>query len=169
MRYIIFLAGVMLTFAVAHADIYQWKDTDGGVHFTDNQDRIPPGYRNKAKKVDVTPAIQSSEKTGNSTPSTGQNDAVTYGGHDEMWWRTSFKALRDQITNYQGNLTDKKAKLVELRRSRNLYMKREDRQDLNDMEGEVKHDEEQLVNLENRLSDLDYEASKYGVPLEWRK
>jgi len=169
MRYIILLAGVMFMVAVAHAEIYQWTDKDGELHFTDNPDKIPPSFRNKAKEVDVTPMIQATEKPAESIAPTGQNGALPFGGHDEMWWRSSFKSLRDEIKNIQDNLPGKKEKLTELRRKRTIYSKPRDRIAFNELDEVIKRDEEHVINIQKKLADLDNDAAKSGVPLGWRQ
>ncbi|MCL1926084.1 MAG: DUF4124 domain-containing protein [Syntrophorhabdaceae bacterium] len=40
----------------ANADIFQWKDDNGTVHFTDAPTNIPPKYRASQKKVLRTPS-----------------------------------------------------------------------------------------------------------------
>lgn len=169
MRYIILLAGVMIMVAVAHAEIYQWTDRGGGVHFTDNPEKIPPAFRNRVKEVDVTPMIQTTENPAESVAPTEQNGALSYGGHDEMWWRTSFKSLRDEIKNVQDNLPGKRDKLTELRRKKAIYTYARNRIAFNELDDEIKRDEDQVVKLQKRLADLDDKATRDGVPLEWRK
>lgn len=36
--------------SAAAGDIYQWTDSSGGLHFTDNLMKVPPQYREKSKR-----------------------------------------------------------------------------------------------------------------------
>jgi hypothetical protein len=169
MRYIILLAGVMLMVTVAHGGIYRWTDRDGGVHFTDNQGKIPADFRNSAREVDVTPSIQVPEQAAESPPPTTPPVVSSFGGHNEVWWRSSFNSLREKIKLLQDGLPGKKERLSELRRKRVLYTRTRDRIAYNQLDGEIKRDEEEVTRLQQRLKDLDDEASNAGVPMEWRR
>jgi len=167
MRYLILLASTLMTFGIAQAEIYQWTDKNGAVHFTDNQDKIPAGYRNRAKEVDLTPSAEEKEPQANSSNSNVDNSS--YGGHDEKWWRNRFQSIRDEIKKIQDNLPAKKERLRELQRVRILFHRMADRFEINDLTTEINKDEEQIKTLQKKLADLDIEASKHAVPLEWRK
>jgi hypothetical protein len=170
MRYFILLASILLTSGIANAEIYQWTDKSGVVHFTDNQDKIPPGYRNRAKEVDLTPAVEEKEPQQAKSPNSSVDSTTSaYGGHDENWWRSRFQSIREDIKKIQENLPAKRDRLMELRRIRMMFGRRSDRIEKQDLLTEIKNDEERIVTLQKELADLDTEASKNRVPLEWRK
>ncbi len=124
MKSFILLIGMLVMCAVAHATTYEWTDNQGGLHFTDNLDKVPARYLNKVRKVDVQPVIQEREQ-----PSQPAQQSIApaaqniFGGHDEMWWRSSFKALRDEMKSIQDGLPGKKEKLAELRRKFSIFNK----------------------------------------------
>jgi chromosome segregation ATPase len=169
MKIIILLASILIASGIANAEIYQWTDKSGGIHFTDDQEKIPPEYRNKTKEIDLTPAVEENEPQTNQPDSNMDNSAPSYGGHDEKWWRSSFRSIREDIKRIQDGLPAKRDRLRELKRVRKLFHKPADRLDINDLENEIKQDEEQIATLEKKLADLDTEASRNAVPLEWRK
>ncbi len=168
MRYLLLLACLTIVAATANAEIYQWTDKKGGINFTDNPNNIPPAYRNKAKEIDVAPSIdvktppQAIQAPVDSSPG-------DYGGHDEKWWRSSFRAIHEEISSIENRLPDKKQRLEELRRKRTLFQKPSDRVAYYNLMDEIKADEQRIAELRKKLDDLDLEASRAGVPLEWRE
>lgn len=171
MRIFILLTGVMVMVAAADAATYEWTDSQGGAHFTDDADNIPAKYRNKARELVVTPAM--------AAPSQPQQDQTvspvvrenlsSHGGHDEMWWRSSFRSLRDEMKNIQENLPVKRDQLLELRRQRTVYQKPGERIAYFNKLREIERDEARVTELQKQLDDLDTNAAKAAVPLEWRQ
>jgi len=156
--------------AVAHADTYEWTDSQGGLHFTDNLDKIPANYLNKVRKVDVKPVIQEKEQPSQlEQKSIAPHAQKLFGGHNEMWWRSSFDSLRKEIKNIQDGLPEKKKGLNELRRNYVIFSKPSTRIAYNDLNADIEKDEARVTELQNRLADLDNSATKAGVPMEWRQ
>jgi hypothetical protein len=154
---------------VALAGVYEWTDSQGGVHFTDNVDKIPPKYRNSAREMELQPLIEiKSEPAAAVTPSM-QNSPSTNGGHDEMWWRSSYRTLRDEMKSIQDNLPKKRDKLTELRRKRAIYSKPSGRTAYYDKMNEIEQDEARITELQKQIAELDVNAAKAGVPLGWRQ
>jgi hypothetical protein len=170
MRIFILLTGVMFMVAAADAATYEWTDSRGGVNFTDDSDKIPSKYRNKAREIKVTPAIDipSQPQSQIVSPAARENESG-FGGHDEMWWRSSFKALRDEMKNIQENLPGKREQLTQLKRQRTIYQKPSGRIAYYDKIREIEGDEARVTELQKQLADLDTNASKAAVPLEWRR
>jgi hypothetical protein len=167
MKSFILLTGILVMCAVAHATTYEWTDNQGGLHFTDNLDKVPAKYLKRVRKVDVQPVIQQpSQPPQQSIAPAAQN---IFGGHDEMWWRSSFKALRDDMKSIQDGLPGKKEKLAELRRKFSIFNKPGFRRASNDLDAEISDDDAQITNLKKQLADLDDAATRAGVPQEWRK
>jgi len=170
MKSVFLLVCVMAMAALANGEIYKWTDSQGGVHFTDNSDKIPAKYRNKAREMDVAPVIQIPSQTRKQDASSGnQNKQDLYGGHDEEWWRSRYKALRDEMKGIQDNLPAKKDELTVLGRRRTLYHKPSDRTSINDLNAEIEKDEARIKDLQKQLQDLDASASRSSVPMDWRK
>jgi len=166
MKSVFLLVCVMAMAAPANGEIYKWTDSQGGVHFTDNSDKIPAKYRNKARAIDVTPE---KEQVPSQTQKQDVSSTDLYGGHDEEWWRSRYKALRDEMKGIQDNLPAKKDELTVLGRRRTLYHKPSDRISSNDLKAEIEKDEARITDLQKQLQDLDASAAKSSVPMDWRK
>jgi hypothetical protein len=177
MRSFLLLIGILFIIAAAHAATYEWVDSQGVIHFTDDPDKIPFKYRNKARQLDLTPAPGEKELPPAQPPRqpavesvpAADNAGSLYGGHNESWWRASFKAWRDEMKTIQENLPGKKERLNVLRRKRIIYQKPGDRTAYYDLSAEIEKDEARIKEVQNQLAALDAEADKSGVPLEWRQ
>ena len=171
MKSVFLLVCVMAMATPANGEIYKWTDSQGGVHFTDNSDKIPAKYLNKAKAIDVTPEKeQVPSQTQKQDVSSGiQNKQDLYGGHDAEWWRSRYKVLRDEMKGIQDNLPAKKDELTVLGRRRTLFHKPSDRISSNDLKADIEKDEARITDLQKQLQDLDVSAAKSNVPMDWRK
>lgn len=180
------------------ADTYQWTDSKGVVHFTDNPDKIPRQYRKKVRKrpsvksetpVSVSPAAPKVEGRKEVPKSTPQ----LYGGHDEKWWRATTGNLREELAKLTEELPAKRDKLQFLRRRWVISMGRtpksgeslqdldsyvnksalstpgKDREAYYSMKDEIERDEARIKQIGQELADLELHATKAGVPREWVK
>ncbi len=163
---------VLLSFSFAYGEMYQWTDDHGVVNFTDNAERIPRKYRERARKVEVGP-VTTIPSESPSTPSQYAPPAPVgqglYGGHDEDWWRGRFLAVRKRIEALQGGLAGKRNNLEQISRKRILYQRPQDRVAYYNLKGEIEQDEKSVADLQNELQVLDQEATTAGVPFDWRK
>lgn len=170
----VLVAGVA---AVAWADTFHWVDDKGTVHFTDDPDRIPAKYH-KAVAERPAPAL-SPPSAGSSKPvSLSQSQVrqpqkesgmVFSGGQNEQEWRSRFSAVRTEIKTLQEGLPQKREALDQLRRKRIIYQRTQDRTAYNDLNEKIERDEARIVELQAELSALEIEASRAGVPIEWRR
>jgi hypothetical protein len=197
------LLSIVLAAAVAHAAIYEWTDSDGVVHFTDNRANIPGKYRNKAKRLkryeehpakggtepqrqgsrtipQPTPQGAPSAAPSSTAPSTTPRQApqptpetvdhsFTPGGHDEQWWRERFGTLREELKSLQEGLATKQAQLIELRRQRTIYQRGSDREAINALQGQISADEARINEVLNKITALELDAARAGVPTDWRQ
>jgi hypothetical protein len=170
MRIFILLTVVMVMVAAADAATYEWTDSQGGAHFTDDADKIPAKYRNKARELVMTPAMVAPSQPQDQTVSPAVRENVSnHGGHDEIWWRSIFQSLRDEMKNIQENLPVKRDQLLKLKRLRAVYQQPGERIAYYDKLKEIERDEARVTELQNQLADLDTKAAKAAVPLEWRQ
>ncbi len=163
----------------AYAATYEWVDDNGVINFTDNPDNIPAKYLKKVKKrpsVDFEgTAPQPSVKTEKKAPVSPKTEPAVrseqklFGGHDEEWWRNRFSGPRKELKGIQDKLPEKREELTALRRKMVIYMYTRDRTAYYDKLAEIQKDEERIKELNNRLDSIDIEASKAGIPFEWRK
>jgi hypothetical protein len=180
MKWVVLLfMGTFIFSLTASAAMYEWTDNKGVVNFTDNPDKIPAKYLKKVKKrssiiVDVT-GSSPVEKTQEKAPPASAQEPVTqnieklYGGHDQSWWRSRFSGIRNELKAVQDGLPGKKENLIGLRRKMTIYNYAHDRKAYYDKMAEIKNDEAREKELNEQLNSLDAEASKAGVPSEWRQ
>jgi len=158
----------------ADAAFYQWVDAAGVTHFTDNPDKIPNTFRKRAKKLKLSedPSGVSAATPQSAAPAAASKSAAPqpqdFGGHPEQWWRGRYAELRGKLKALQSGLADKQTKLVELRRKRVIYTRAQDRVALNSMQAEISVDEVHIAELQDQIAELDLQATKAGVPAEWR-
>ncbi len=171
------MIAIFLVSVPAHAALYEWTDDRGVVNFTDNPANIPAKYLNRVKKrpsIDVKTGetgAAPAQDAGKPAPaeSAGSGTGVLYGGHNEKWWRAEFAKLRDEMKNIQDALPAKRDALEEARRKMTIYSYPRNRQAYYDQLAEIEKDEARIRELNGQLEKLDLEASKAGVPFDWRK
>jgi DNA repair exonuclease SbcCD ATPase subunit len=159
----------------AGAAFYQWVDSAGVTHFTDDPDKIPGKYQKRAKKLKISeePSAVSPDKAQPATPGTGPKAAAPQppgvNGQSEQLWRERFSELRGELKNLQTLLAEKQEKLVQLRRKRAIYMRAQDREAVNSMQAEIAAAEQRSADLQNQIDALDRQATAAGVPAKWRQ
>ena len=167
----VLIAGLLIS-VPALAELYEWKDDSGVINFTDNPANIPAKF---LKRVRKRPSINvETVETGTAPARTpagaGPGGAgILYGGHNEDWWRSAFGALRDERKNIEDALPAKRDALEQARRTLTIYTFPRNRQTYYDQLAEVEKDEARIRELNDQLEKLDIEASKAGVPFDWRK
>ncbi len=174
MRCLIVFLVIIAAVSTVQAATYEWVDSAGVIHFTDDPDRVPAKYRSRAKERE---SVKGEETVNTSPPQTGpvvQRPAIPaqrelYGGHDEAWWRSAFSALRKEQKTLQDGLPDKKEQLAAIHRRRIIYQKARDRVAYNDLSQQIKGDEARIKELQEKLDALDRDATTSGVPKEWRQ
>ena len=93
--------------AVSRADIYQWKDSQGTIHFTDDASTIPAKYRkNSNRLIREAPSVISPEKT---SPPPGMKKAPLPG---------SAKSTAEEETAREATREEELASLVEQQRAK---------------------------------------------------
>ncbi len=198
MRWTIALLMVMFACSFAQAEVYEWVDGQGVVHFTDQLDNVPASYREKVKrresvsgdKVNVAPTPAPPPRT-ESLPR--EQNAELYGGHGKQWWQASYKALRVELKDIQDKLPEKKETLAKLHHQWVVSMGRspkngespsdpanyitqsalstpgKHREAYYDMKAEIEKDEARIKEIDQQLVSLEADADRGGVPSEWRK
>lgn len=175
MRFYVALCLILLAVAAADASIFEWVDSEGVTHFTDNPDKVPEKYRKKVKEREsvtvespppatATPPAQPPPPA----PAAGEDQRLR-GGHDEAWWRTRFSAIRQELDGIQSDLPGKREKLSNLHRKRVLFKRSRDRTAYNELNAEIQRDEARTKELEEMLRVLEGDADRAGVPPEWRR
>lgn len=152
-----------------YADFYQWTDAAGVLHMTDDADKVPAQYRDKAARIETpdaprpTPA-PSPQAAPRRTP---PQKAFEPGGQSERWWRERFGALRAELETLQDTRRQKEQQLVELQRKRTIFQGARDRAAVNAMKGQVAAEEKRIAEVLNKIAALELAAARAGVPAEW--
>lgn len=174
-RCLIAACAVVFVFTTtAQGETYEWLDDKGVVHFTDTPDNIPSKYR---KRIKVRESVKGEEirtttptpETQPSEPRASAKEEQLYGGHDMKWWQTTYESLYGEINKIQDNLPAKRERLAILRHKRIVYQKGSDRVSYNELSAEIERDEARIKELQQKIVELDAEASRAGVPSGWRQ
>jgi hypothetical protein len=181
------LALCLVAAGMVHADsgkmescMYQWTDSSGTVHFTDNPMRIPEKHSGKVKKREYIQgevmSKQDNRKSESVKPIPANKAIQLCCGHDEGWWRERYSSLRTRIRQIKEAAPEKQTRLRELHYSMCASVDqpykgshRENKTAYRKLHQEIRDDEEKIVELEKELEALEVEAPRCSVPLEWRK
>ena len=175
MKFCIVLCLALLAAVAADAGIFEWVDSEGVTHFTDNPENIPAKYQKKVKERDSAPPespyVAPAASPAPPPPSESKvgEEQRLRGGHDEWWWRAGFSEIRRELDGIQGKLAGKREQLSILHRKRVIYQKARDRVAYNELDADIKRDEARVKELEDRLVTLEAEADRADVPQEWRR
>lgn len=179
------LAVVMTCAAGAVAGgVYQWTDSNGAIHFTDDPGKIPKKYHGTVQEV-VRPPDEESEPDGapapeaqptkprpRPTPTPGSDsrqstpsEAVDAHGHSQAWWQQRVKEWQDKKVEAQAKLADAQERLG---RERFLNATTGNMKRIQEISAEVLTYEEQIREAEKMLTEeLPDEARKAQAPPGW--
>ena len=191
---------VLLVFGLTRyvsAETYQWTDSAGGVHFTDDLSKVPLKYQEKVK---VRPSSAPAERPV-SIPSAQQpvpeardprelEDRLR-AGKSEEWWRAAFTDLRKESKKIADELPGKREELKAQHRKYVISMGRnpksgetepdrffnksptstlsKNRAAYYQLKSEIESDETRVKALDEKLKTLNLDADRAGVPMEWRR
>ena len=161
----------LLATPLAWADFYQWTDSGGVLHMTDDPDNIPKAYRGKAARLKEGPETPKpaagTAPVPRAAPEASAPKAPTPGGHDEQWWRGRFRGLRAELKSLQDARAQKEQRLVERRRERVIFQRARDRTAINALQAEIASDDARISETLNKITALELAAAREGVPSEW--
>jgi hypothetical protein len=179
MRGLLIIALVAGAVSTAHGEIFEWVDSSGAPHFTDNLDNVPAKYRSKVKALESVKEQAPARDEKAVAPPPGPSPVYVKpvvkspdelrGGRSEDSWRTAFTDLLQQIKKLEDDLPGKKKSLADLHRKRILYSKTSDRIAYYALEDEIKKDETRLQELQQQLQELNVSADRDDVPPGWRQ
>ena len=161
---------------------YEWTDDKGTVTFSDNPTQIPGKYSKQVKKRETvkgeTPQVRLDQDSSPKRKQSSQRVEI-YGGHDEGWWRGQFSGTRAEIEKIKVNLESKRQNLKDLHYKKVISNSsqtegifgnpRKNRENYRSAYEEIHEDEKKINVLEQKLIELENEAARNGVPLEWRR
>lgn len=153
------------------AGVYQWEDSQGVVHFTDDQEKIPARYRKKAmeRAGDEERQAPAADATKKPAPSAIPDTAAAETSPKRELWQGRFRSLRSEKAMLENRLTVKRQELTDAQWRKRKFGKPGNRSEVTEIDEQISRDETRIKELDQALADLDIEASKAAVPLEWRR
>ena len=168
------LAALALPCAAHADDVYTWTDEDGVPHYTNDPKTIPKG-----KKAKITRGAELGSISATSSAAAGKRGRPALEDEvdekevaDEAFWRSQFTELRRHIAALKAQLPEDRARLEQtppvLHPNGNALI-RAPNPEYDNLKKQIEDEEESLRLAERDLDELDHQASKRGIPLEWRK
>lgn len=154
------------------AAVYEWVDDKGVVSYTDNMDKIPKKYLPKVKEKEVGDSritVRPSSPVDTVAPRAQAPTVNPLSAGAKRRWTARYSSLREEKKALELGLVAKKEMLNTLRRKKVIYQRGRDRSAYNAQQEEIERDQARIQELEQRLAELDTEAARAGVPLEWRQ
>ena len=109
---IVLLSSLVGVFHWVHAEIYQWKDSEGNLHFTDDPGKVPQGMRDRLKEV---PLPQSHSTAEQQPPAHMEESEEAEAGDSQT--AEARRDFEEEVSRWQKRLDDDSAALQELNRS----------------------------------------------------
>lgn len=183
------LAVVLLSASMASAQaIYRWVDEQGEVHYTDDKESIPEAQRPKAKQtkgseIGLAPSPDGPRESSKrrSRPRAEESidpDQAAKAAAEaqvEQAWRARFREAHDRIADLERTLA-KDRKTLENPGSAGLPLSKPDMYgrilpsaEFEQVRERVASGERRLAQAREALADLEREAAREAVPLEWRR
>jgi hypothetical protein len=160
---------ILLPLSICQADTYQWVDKNGVINFADNLQKVPPEYRDSAKKIDggrgktmpraSQPAPSAPSSVPNIAPNLGMNTDMT----NQMW--------RDRLRDARTDLENLKAEREKALKEYETFVAEYRMRTFGDPAAEAKHRArladlgEQITQKEEEINTtIPEEARRAGVP-----
>lgn len=176
----------LLLASQAYADFYQWTDSTGKVHYTDDEKKIPEAYKDQVKAPALKDPIVKSEYAPEASEKAQQmeEESKNYGGKPVFYWVQQINRMEadlieaENTVNLLQNELDslKYLKLGQVRRNpivgkfysrpissdSSLYFVDENEKELLQMK--LKQVQQEVKSIEQELEIFKEDAKKSGVP-----
>ena len=171
-RSAVFIILVLLAANVALADVYEWTDTGGVVHFTDNPESVPPRYRDRIRhresiSAQPLPSVAPQAVVQPTIPAPTAPEL--YGGQTFEWWQEQYRSLTKEIGAVKAEIDAARNELNMARRKKLIYQRGIDRAAVAEKQSILDAKEARLTELEKKLTDLEDEARQAEVPKRWNE
>lgn len=172
------IGGIVLLLLVAAAgtvlgQTYEWTDTGGVVHFTDNPDKVPRKYRGTVRVRDsLGGALEEQSPKQQPTPGTiaePPKGEPLYGGKPFSWWQGRYRELARERQGAVAQLEELKGKDVAVKRKKLILQRASDRLAVKEVQEEIVSQQERLKSIDEKIGSLEAEALRAGVPSRWRE
>ncbi len=153
----------------AEGAIYQWEDTDGTVHFTDDFKKIPEQYRHQVeKKTSSRPKKPPAQvETRQSSALEKKINAEGIAIKERSWWQGLARKWEGKQTESKGRIKELEIELNLLESEKKIPEKTKKKEKLR-IEKAIKsaHLRHEIA-TRMLTSGLPEEAKRSGVPIEW--
>lgn len=161
----VFCAAVLCYGSAAVADLYQWTDSEGVLHITNDMEKVPQEYRLKIKTYKSTAPKESAPPQPSAAPPKEKGSEL-YGDHTLDWWMQTFRKKNEEIQALEASYYNKK-QFIDLfesgRRFGQIYGNKEV-ETYNSYKLEIPEDENRVKALKDDLQELRRQATIVGVP-----
>jgi hypothetical protein len=115
-RIICVLVFLFLISPVYAASIYKWTDEKGGVHYSDDLNKVPPAYRDRVEvekwedteKTEAPPPVSLQ-----APPQKASEVATDIYGQDEVYWRGRVRPWKERLQEASDNYAKVQSKFTE--------------------------------------------------------
>jgi len=162
---------VLFGSTIAGGQLYEWTDDQGSVSFTDDPERIPAKYRNRAKPREGTmkesPDARGTERVKPAVkPEASPAGPKFYDGRVLSWWQSTYESRVKQLEKLKGELARLQEEENIARRKRITYGRLSDRKLREEKKGEVAAKEAQVKSAEQDLAEFRAYAERSGLSLD---
>jgi len=153
--------------------LYQWTDSKGGVHITDDLSDVPEQYRSKARKIEEK---KSEEPSGQQkaperfTPQSGSEGSEAATEASKAMWQERLREWKDRLAKAEQQYKDLDRERTELLGSRGsvAYAPIADRLKAQKIEQQMQDVQREIDNAKNMIENvIPEQARKAGVPPGW--
>ncbi|MFQ5586753.1 MAG: DUF4124 domain-containing protein [Thermodesulfobacteriota bacterium] len=154
-------------------DLYQWTDSDGNVHITDDLLLIPPEYKDKVRVYKSTHIEEDAptEYKEEVSPAPTQGGEELFGGQPLSWWKWRLDRKRQQVSDAEQVVAERKRYIEVFEKGRRLgqFFSEEAAEAYKNYKGDLPEKEERLRKLREEMEDLKRRARTAGVPKDIRE
>ncbi len=175
----IIILSVLMIFLVSPlgaATIYKWVDEKGVTNFSDDPEKIPPAYRDRALREQMEePQRASSPPPAQQPAQQVEERATDVQGRGEAWWRERARPLKERLKeateNYEKANSEFTKKAEAIGRTnfygRSRSQSKWDAMELNRLNEEKKKCEAQVAEANEKLKELGREAEEAKANPDW--
>ncbi|TWJ17055.1 DUF4124 domain-containing protein [Geobacter argillaceus] len=172
------IGGIVLLLLVAASgsvlgQTYEWTDTGGVVHFTDNPDLVPRKYRESVRvRESLRGTVEEQSPKQQPTPGTvaePPKGELLYGGKPFSWWKARYRELAIERQGAVARLEELKGKDVAVKRKKLILQRASDRLAVKEVQEKIATQEELLKSIYEKIGTLEAEARRADVPPRWRE
>ncbi len=167
---------IFLVSPLGAATIYKWVDEKGVTNFSDDPEKIPPAYRDRALRQQMEEPQEASSPSPAQQPAQQVEERATdIRGRGEVWWRERARPLKEKLKeateNYEKANSEYTKKADQIGKTnfygRSRSQTKWDAMELNRLNEEKKKCEALVAEANEKLKELRGEAEEAKANPEW--